>query len=191
MSLNLETLGFTKEELQERVVERICEQLLSGVGYDPDSDMEFTTASQFHRELDERIKARIDETINAIADREVLPNVAAYIENLTLQETNQWGESKGKSVTFVEYLVQRAQAYMQEQVDWHGKPKGTDGYSWTGKQTRITHLIHEHLHHSIETAMKDSMRIATGEIARGLHETTRQKLNEIAAGLNVQVQIKS
>lgn len=192
MSLDLETLGFTKEELQERVVERICEQVLSGVGYDPDSDAEFTTASQFHRELDKRIKEQINTTINAIAEREVLPNVSAYIESLTLQETNSWGEKRGESVSFTEYLVQRAQAYMREEVNYQGKSKAeADGYSWSGsKQTRVTHLIHEHLQHSIATAMKDALTVATGEIARGIHETARHKLNEIAANLKVQVATK-
>lgn len=188
MDITLESLGFTKEQLQDRVVDRICEQLLNGVGYDPDSDEEFTTASHFHRQMQGRIKERINETINAIAEREVLPNVAAYVENLTLQETNRWGEKTGEKITFIEYLVKRAEAYMQEKVDYNGKGKEeANGYSWSGTQTRITHLVNSHLHHSIETAMKDSLRVGLGEVAKGIHETARVKLNEIAAGMKVSV----
>lgn len=191
MELNLEILGFTKEELQERVVARICEQLLTGVGYDPYSDEEFTTASQFHRQMQARIKETINGTIDSIAEREVLPNVASYIENLTLQTTNEWGEKKGAPVTFTEYLVKRAQAYMQEKVDYNGKGKEeSGGYSWSGTQTRITYLVNSHLHNSIEVAMKDSLRVGLGEVAKGIHETARLKLNEIAAGMKVQVTTK-
>jgi hypothetical protein len=191
MNLDLQALGFTQQELQERVIERLCEQLLTDRGIDPFNEDETTVASQFRKQLDDRIKQTINDTINAIAEREVLPNVSAYVENLTLQQTNQWGEKRGTPVSFTEYLVQRAQAYMQEQVDTDGKSKDESGSSyWGGKQTRITHLVHKHLHYEIETAMKEAMKIATGEIARGIHETARNKLNEIAAGLKVQVATK-
>lgn len=190
MSFDLESLGITKEELQERVVERVADQLLTGVGYDHNSDMEYTTASQFQREMDKLIKARIEATINAIAEREVLPNVASYIENLTLQHTNTWGEKQGAPISFIEYLIKRANEYLQEKVNYQGQGKDeANGYSWSGTQTRITHLVNSHLHHSIETAMKQAMAQATGEVAKGIHETTRLKLNEIAGKLKLEVKV--
>ncbi|WP_373379864.1 hypothetical protein [Cupriavidus nantongensis] len=192
MNFDLQSLGFTKDELQDRIVERICEQLLTTIDYDPHSETEQPVASRFQQAIKDMVKKRIDETISALAEQYVLPNVAQYIEQLTLQQTNQWGEKQGAPVTFIEYLVKRAQSYMQEEVNHDGKSKAeSDHYSWHGaKQSRITFLIERHLHHSIETAMKDSLKIATGEIARGLHETTRIKLNEIAAGMKVAVSTK-
>lgn len=191
MSIDLKALGFTQEELQDRVVESIVGQLMTDRVYDPDSDHEYPRHSQFREELKKRVKQRIDEKIDELAQKFVLPNVAEYIENLTLQETNRWGEKTGEPVTFIEYLVGRAQAYMQEMVNYEGKSKEEAGpYSWNGKQTRITHLINSHLHYSIETAMKDAMKVATGEIAKGIHETAKIKLNEIAAGLKTTVTVK-
>lgn len=191
MNIDLQALGFTQEELQERVVERICEQLLTSIDYDPDSGDEYPVASRFQQAVKDMVKKRVDDTINALAERYLLPNVAQYIETLTLQQTNQWGEAKGAPVSFTEYLVQRAQAYMQEEVDNYGKTKAEAGGSWYGtKQTRITFLINQHLHTSIETAMKDSLKIGMGELAKGLHETTRHKLNEIAASMKVSVTTK-
>lgn len=192
MSIDFQALGFTQEELQERVIARLCEQLLTGMDYDPDTGDDFPVASQFRRGVDERVKKQINDTINAIAEREVLPNVASYIESLTLQETTTWGEKKGAPVTFTEYLVARAQAYMQEEVSHDGKGKSeASGYSWSSsKQTRIAYLIHQHLQYSISTAMKDALTVATGEIAKGIHETARHKLNEIAASLKVNVTTK-
>ena len=71
MSIDLATLGFTKDELQERVVERICEQLLTSVDYDPDSGDEYPVSSTFQREIEKRIKEtlgigpRVDEPAGA------------------------------------------------------------------------------------------------------------------------------
>lgn len=189
MNFDLAALGFTKEELQNRVIDQIVESVMYGRYADEDGDETFRD-SRFKQELDRRVQARIDDTINALAEKHILPNVSQYIEGLTLQQTNQWGEKKGAPVTFVEYLVQRAQAYMQEEVNSSGKTRAEDSYGWSGRQTRISYLIHEHLHLSIDTAMKESMKIATGEIARGLHETTRIKLNEIAANMKVAVSTK-
>ncbi|WP_414553237.1 hypothetical protein [Stenotrophomonas forensis] len=187
MDITLESLGFTKEELQERVIARICAKLLEGVGYDED-DNEFTTASQFQRQMQARVREQIETTINTIAEREVLPNVATYIENLTLQETNRWGEKTGEKVTFIEYLTRRAEAYMQEKVNFDGKTKDeADSYSWSGTQTRITHLVHQHLHYSIDSAMKDALKIANSAIATGIQETVKTKLAEISTTLKVGV----
>lgn len=190
MSLDIEALGFTREELQERVVQRICTELLESIGYDEYGD-ESPASSSFKKEIDKRIKQQIEATINAIAEKHVLPNVAQYIENLTLTETNKWGESKKEPVTFVEYLVGRAEAYMQETVDYNGKSKAENsGYSFNGTQTRITHLVHQHLHYSIETAMKNALSVANSAIAKGIAETAKTKLEEIVSGLKVQVTTK-
>lgn len=191
MNLDLASLGFTKEELQERVIDRICQNILATMEYDPESDSEYPIASKFQQAIKQRVEQKVNETISALAEKHVLPNVAQYIETLTIQQTNQWGEKRGEPVTFIEYLTQRAQDYMQEKVDWDGKSKAErSGYSWEGKQTRITHLINSHLHFSIESAMKDALKVATGEIAKGIHETARVKLNEIAASLKVSVTTK-
>lgn len=189
MSFDIESLGFSKEELQERVVDRICSQLLESIGFDEDGD-EFTVSSSFKRLIDQRIKQQIDETINAIAEKHILPNVTGYIEALTLQETNRWGEAKKEPVTFVEYLAGRAEAYLQEKVDFQGKAKEeSGGYSFNGAQTRITYLVNQHLQYSIETAMKGAMKIATSGIAKGIEETVKVKLAEVQEKLKVEVKV--
>lgn len=191
MNFDIESLGFTKEELQERVIERIVDSVMTSHSYDPDADREFKIESQFVRELQKRITQQINDSINALAEKHVLPNVASYVENLTLQQTNSWGEKQGSPVTFIEYLTKRAEAYMQEKVNYEGKSKEENGaYSWSGTQTRITHLVEKHLHYSIESAMKDALKVATSEVAKGIHETARLKLNEIAAGMKVSVTTK-
>lgn len=96
-SIDLDAIGITAEELQERVVDRIAERALG--------DDDFSPGSPLKRQIDKEIQERIDLAVTEIADKHILPNVSEYIETLTLQETNKWGEKKGEPITFVEYLV--------------------------------------------------------------------------------------
>lgn len=190
MNITLDSLGISKEAIEAKLIEHLAEQLLTEIHYDHDDDSEYRAKSDLARKLDGVIKKHIDDTINALAQKHVLPNVSGYIENLTLQTTNQWGEKKGAPVTFIEYLTQRAEAYMQEKVNFEGKSKEeNNGYSWSGTQTRITHLVNQHLHYSIETAMKNSLAIATSGIATGLQETVKVKLAEVSQKLKVEVKV--
>jgi hypothetical protein len=186
MTIDIESLGFTKAELQKRLIDQLCERVLSRVSCDEDGE-EVHNDSEFKRALDKAIKARIDETINAIAEKHVLPNVSTYIENLSLQETTKWGAAKGAPVSFTEYLVKRAEDYMLEKVDYEGKCKNESHNSsfWNGTQTRLTHLVHKHLHYSIESAMKNALSIANSAIAQGIQETVKIKLAEISKHLAV------
>lgn len=188
MNVTLESLGISKDAVEQKLVEHLAEQLLTEIQYDYDDDSEYRAKSSLAKKLDALVKQHIDTTINALAEKHILPNVASYIENLTLQTTNQWGEKKGSPVTFIEYLTQRAEDYMQEKVNFEGKAKSESGvYSWSGTQTRITHLVHQHLHYSIENAMKDALKVATSSIATGLQETVKVKLAEVAQTLKVEV----
>lgn len=189
-SLTIEALGLTKDELAERIVDRAAAQLLETVYVDDDGE-ENSKCSDFHRQMKDRIKARIDHSIDEIAARNVLPNVASYIEGLCLQETNKWGEKVGSPVTFTEYLVGRAEAYLTETVNYEGKTKGeSGGFSWSGTQTRLTHLIHKHLHFGVEAAMKEAVKNANAVIVGGLEQAVRIKLHEIASALKVEVKTK-
>lgn len=188
MNITLESLGLSKDAIEQKLIEHLAEQLLTEIQYDYDDDSEYRARSVLAKKLDALVKQHIDATINVLAEKHVLPNVTSYIESLTLQTTNQWGEKKGQPVTFIEYLTQRAEDYMQEKVNYEGKSKAeSGGYSWSGTQTRITHLVHQHLHYSIESAMKQALQIATSGIATGLQETVKTKLAEVSQKLKVEV----
>jgi hypothetical protein len=190
MKFDIESLGFSQEELQERVISKICETLLSSIEYDPEDGEEYPVASKFKNAIEARIKKQVDETINALAEKYVLPNVSAYIETLTLQQTNQWGEKQHVPVTFIEYLVKRAENYLQEKVSYDGKTKEeSGGYSWNGTQTRVTHLIHVHLQHSIKIAMESALKVANNAIAGGIESAVKIKLGEITEKLKVEVKV--
>lgn len=188
-AISFEALGLTKEDLQERVIDRICERALETLSFDEDGEGH-AVPSKMSRQIDERIKEHIAATINALAEKHVLPNVSQYIENLTLQETSKWGEKVGKPVTFLEYLIQRAEAYIQEPVNYVGKTKAEEGYRWSASQTRITYLVNKHLQYSIETAMNEALKTANSAIIGGIDAALKIKLQELADKMKIVVQGK-
>lgn len=189
-AISLEALGLSQESLADRLVDKLADGLLSSLEYDEDG-YTFRGESPFANKLNKMVRERLNEIVEDLGNKHVLPVVSEMVEGLVLQETNKWGEKVGNPVTFKEYLVQRADVYMTEKVNYEGKTKDqAGGYSFNGKQTRVSHMIDKHLHYEIERAMKEAMALATGSIARGLHETVRTKINEVCAGLKVEVKTK-
>ncbi len=186
-SLTLESLGLTKEEITERVVDRIVDQMLYCEQHDGEGESYKAERRDFTKAINDHVKARIDAGVEEIAAKHVLPNMQEYIQNVTLQATNEWGTAKGEPLTFIEYLVERAEAYMTEGVDYDGKTQGAGYGSWKKAQTRIAHMVDKYLHYSIETAMKNALQVANNAIAEGIQETVKIKLGEIQEQLKVKV----
>lgn len=192
-AITIEALGLTKDELTERIVRRAVDEMLSRtvVGYDEDGDdVVDEVPTQLANQIKAMVKDRIDAKITEIAEGHVLPRVSEYVENAVLQKTNAWGEKIGEPITFVEYMTQRADEYMRETVNYDGKSKKEAGdYSFNGKQSRVTHLIERHLHHSIETGVKNALQSVNTTIGAALAETVKLKLQEAAASLKVKTEI--
>lgn len=188
--LTLESLGLDHEKLAEKLVDRLAQNMLTSIGYDENGDDWFGT-SPFANKLNNMVKARLDKVVNELADKHVLPRVEEMVEGLVLQQTNQWGEKVGKPVTFIEYLTQRAEAWMREEVDYEGKEKGqSGGFSWNKRGTRVAYLIDKHLQHSIERAMVAAVSEAHKTIVGGLKEAVDIKLGQISVQLKTEVKPK-
>ena len=187
----LQALGITPAELIDRIVAKATEELLSNEAYDEEGDPVGRGATDLARRIEKNVQAHVDAKIQALADEHVLPNVSTYIEGLTLQETNRWGERTGEKLTFIEYLVQRADAYMREEVNYEGKAKSeANGYSWSKSTTRVAFMVNKHLHYSIEKAMTQALSHANSSIAKGLEEAVKVALTNATAGLKVAVENK-
>lgn len=187
--IDLEMLGLTKEELQARVIDGICSRLLEEIV--PDSeDGERQQATRLENQLEKIIKERTDEAVATIADKYIIPNATQYLETLCLQETNKWGEKRGEKLSFIEYLVKRAEAYLTEEVNYEGKIKGQNSYSWSKSGTRVSYLVNQHLQYSIETAMKQAVAGANQVIVGGLEQAVKIKLEEVAQKLKVEVKTR-
>lgn len=192
MSIDLQALGFTQEELQDRVIDQIVERVLTGAYFDEDGD-EVLRSSKFAGELNKRIKSMIDAKVDAIANEHVLPGVHSYIENITLQKTTSWGEKEGKPFTFIEYLIHRAEVFMKEDVDGEGRTAAEcsqRSHSFYKRGTRVVQMIDKHLSDSIKTAMEKALADANSQIANGITHAVKTNLNEILGKLKVAVTTK-
>jgi hypothetical protein len=198
MELNLEALGITKEEVQNRVIDRLVEHALDDSYLDWDDESgdepsERKRPSKFAAKLHDKVQERVDAAVAEIAEKHILPNAAQYIENVTFQPTNRWGEKQEKAKTFREYLAERAENYLTEPVDFDGQTEAErrrNGASFSKAQTRITSMVHKHLHYEIERIMKEAVQTANSAIAKGIQESVKIKLEEIVSGLKVSVQTK-
>jgi hypothetical protein len=185
----LEALGFTKEEVFQRVVDTIVRDLTQSRYEDEDGDHYFGE-SEFKRGVDKAVRKAIDAKVTAVADTHITPRVSELIDNVTLQQTNSWGEKTGSPVTFTEYLVQRAEAYMVEPLSFDGKTKGeSSSYGWSAKTTRVAYMVDRHLHYSIDTAMKKALADANTTIAKGLNDAVTTAIKNIT--VQVKTEVKS
>jgi hypothetical protein len=188
MSDLLQTLGLSQEELQERVIDKICESFLSTTGFDEDGSYEMP--SNMQRILKDHITKNIKEQVERLGNIHVIPKINDYVENLVITKTNSYGEKSGETMTFIEYLVKAAEDYMIEPVNHTGKAKHEDSYSWHKSTTRIAYMVDKHLQYSIETAMKQALQTANSAIANGINEAVKIKLNEVVNGIKVSVATK-
>lgn len=186
----LKEFGFTKDEIEQKVVEQIADQLLTEYAYDSETGANEPHDTRLTQKFHDIVKKHVDRQLNKLAEEYIVPHVRELIEGVSLQATNQWGEKVGSPKTFVEYLTESAQNYLSQPVDYQGKPTERSSYS-RDTQTRLTHLVHEHLHYSIESAMKDAVEQVKKTIGPALQETCKLKLGEIASSLKVSLTTKS
>lgn len=188
--INLEQLGFSKDEVLDRIVDGCVEGILKTTYYDEDGDPVKRESAILGR-IVKKITEQVDKAVGEVVEIHILPNARQYVESICLQETNRWGEKKGNSVTFVEYLVKKAEEYLTEDVDSNGKnQKESQSSYWCKSQSRISHLVHSHLHYRIETAMQQAVKGVNEAFVGGLESTVRIKLEEILAKMKVNVVTK-
>lgn len=186
MTIDLEALGFTQEELQEKVIDKICKSILTEYEYSPE-DGDWFEDSRVAKKLKAHIKERVDVAIERIAMQHIYPNVDTLIENVTLQKTTKWGESVGDPMTFKEYLTQRANQYLVEEVDMSGNAKSKGSFSGGKSQTRITYLIDQHLGLSIQSALKSALANLEEKLTGGIQGTIKLQLEELAKTIKIVV----
>lgn len=175
-TMSLKAIGLSEKDVLETLTDKLVHELFE--------------ESSFENKLQAMVQKAIDQAVDKIAKANLNPRVEDMVSKVCLQDTNRWGEVIGKKLTFTEYLVARAEKYLTEEVDYEGRPKNADSYGWKAYQTRMTHMIHKHLHYNIENSMKDAVNIVNKSLVPSLEEAVKIKLEEIAKGLKMNVEIK-
>jgi hypothetical protein len=191
MEFTCEQIGLTQDELQERVVIGLVERILGARADAPVWDDRCGVRQTVLSEARERVQMVIEAEVAKICEAEITPKVEDLIEGFILQKTNQWGEKTGEPVTFTEFIVQRAEAWITEKVSHDGKSKAEAGaYSWSASTTRIAYMIDKHLQYHIETAMSSALADANSQIAEGILQAVKVKLDTLVLSLNPKVEKK-
>ena len=192
--MELKELGLTQEQIFEAVVNKISSELLQkpikGIDEDTGEEYDDYESTVYCQQLRKQIKAKIDTTIEVIIDKIVLPNAEQRINDIVLQPTSRWGEPKGEPLTFVDYLTKRAEEFMLEEVNYEGKTKGQDSFSWHKKGTRIAYMIDKYLYYHIENWAKTALVEANKTLVDGLQKTVEIKLQEVLTKLKFGVSTK-
>lgn len=187
---SLEALGITKEDLAERIVDQAVQTLLSSTGFDPENETETSYASKFKREIEARIQKAVDQKIGALAAEHLIPRIGEMIEKANLLQTNQYGEKKGPSMTFIEYIASRAQAYMSENVDYHGKSKAEgDSYNWKSEGPRLTVLMRSYIRETLEKHAKNAIKDVNAVIAKNIEKAALDAITAAATAIKVSVSV--
>lgn len=190
----LEALGLNVESLGDRIVDQAVHSLLFSSGFYPDDDEEVTYASRFQDEIGKQIKKAVDEKICALAEVHLVPRVGELIEQADMRITNQYGEPKSAPMTFKEYLAHRAENYMSEDVDHHGRSKAEanargDGYNWRSEGPRLTVLMKLYIKDAMEKAAKAAVTDVNKEIAKMMSKAAREAIAKAAESVKVAVTV--
>ena len=186
--ITVEQLGLTEDELRDRVVAKLVENLMSQKYSDEDGN-DADGDSPFARNIRDLVLRAANVKVEALFEANVTPKVNELISGLVIQKTNSYGEPKGEPTTFVEYLIKRVEEYITETVNYSGKSRSQDSYNWAGSQTRIAWMIDQHLQYSIKTALDRSLADLNSAMAKGLAETVKLQLAEALKRLKVDVKV--
>lgn len=189
----LKDLGLSEDQIIDKVVGQIADQMLYGKIGDLDyDDVDSGGSTQFREAVDSLLRKRINQAVEDVAKKHTLPKMTEYIESVCLQKTNSWGEKIGEPQTFIEYLTERADTFLSEPVNYEGKTKAESrgSMSWSKKGTRVEYMIDRHLQYSISTALEKAVSAANESIIGGLKEAVNIKLGQISVDLKTTVKSK-
>lgn len=207
-TIDLATLGITKDEIIQRIVDRAAEAVLhlnpapiiegGDVDEGDTGDANYTGATlMVISQLETLAVAAANKRVDEIAARDVVPLVLKRIDTLVVQRTNELGETKGQPQTFTEYLVARADAWLQERVqrdsgeDRQAYNKRTGGY-WNERETipRIEFLIGRHMSRQIEMAMRDAINKLDKSLVNALQTELKRTFDAFGKTVELSLQRK-
>jgi len=183
-------LGFTKEELEEKLLARLVREVLTGISYD-DEDGEYEVDSTFAKKVNALVKTEVDSGIERMAQKHLYPRINEQINTIVLAETNRWGErTKREEVTFAEYITNKADAWLIEPIDSSGKTQAEAGSYFRAETTRLAKLVEASIDSTVrkecaalaaqfkdsfETSIADAVKIKLRELQGGMTLTLGKK----------------
>jgi len=177
--INLEMLGLTQQEFQDRVIESVSGNLMTFISVDQDG--EWSGDSAFHKSLRKYLDDEITRQVIDFCEKEVGPKIAQRVDELTFPQTNSWGEKKKEPLSFREMVMQKAEKYLHEKVDHNGRRDGS------GKVTRMLWMIDKHLGFTLGAAIKDAMKNSDDKLSKAIIEAVESSLKDVTGKIGVAI----
>jgi hypothetical protein len=165
----LKDLGITRKDVLDKLVDRLQEAFMP---MDADGD-----GSGFEAELHKEMTQRIEEGVRKALCDFTAPAIAEYCRKFVLNPTSEWGEKKGDSLTFVDYLVKSGRDFLEQPVDPWGKPANT--YGSDKKKTRLAFLATEALSDEIRKAAESYLKNQREILNKAMADALMAKAGEI------------
>ena len=165
-------LGIDREEILDRLVDRMINLILEGNGIHGFTEGLFK--SRFEAILERQVDYHLQQTYEK--------PLQEFLKDFVIQPTNAYGESRGEKRTFTEAVISFGKEWLFEKVDTSGRKASSQGIA------RITHLIHSNIREMLFEAVKPLITEMNEHIAEGLSaivtEVTQKITRDIRATLH-------
>ena len=188
MDFNCEMLGISQEEMQNRVVNAIAEKLMSKTimtQWDENEDQEKIVNTKFAKAVIDKINEHFKNKVDELFNEQIAGKIDNLLTNYIIKETNQLGESLGKERTVTEFIIERFNVFIKEQVDSKGNPKRKNDCYFKPQGTRLTVAVDtyfkDHLEKAMKTILKNTDKTLIEEVTESFRKiiSTQLKRTEI------------
>lgn len=161
----LQQIGITKEEILDRLADRILSDGLSEEGFE-----------HAKRKVLEGYKSGIEKAIN-----HVISEACAEALTMEFQPVNMWGEKTGAPTTVRDLFVKKCQDWWNQKVDSSGNPT-TDSYG--NKKTMVQHhaemavkeIVSRQMNAELSTVVASAKAALAASIGQYIQENVAKKL---------------
>lgn len=188
-TLTCEDFGLTQEQMLERLIDTMADRLF-GEAIDRDLDDEeyqVSNRQQVITALNTRIKEEIDKQVNAIFDQHILGKIDELLTKLVIPQTNKYGEPKREPLTLIEYITEKSEAWLEEPVNWKGKSKKEEAYSWSKDTTRLMYAVNKNLEDVLNRVVNDGAKEVQGAFAEQVKNAVADAVTRLTLSVKTDV----
>lgn len=179
MTIPLEALGFSREEIQNKIVDAAVEDLLSGVSVDDEGNAH-RMASRLRESFNTELTQRIADTVSNLVSTLVTPE---YIRATTFPRYSKYGEKKGDPLTFKEFVEQCVSKILDAKVDDSGKILEPGSYGYDRGKHFMSGLVEKAVERELREAIQKGLINIQQEVTNALKAAATEIITKITASI--------
>jgi len=173
--MDLKELGFTQEELQQKVVETIVHDLMKQKNYDYDEDCACLGDSAFSRKLSSMMDDKIEESMRAMFEQKASGEIKVMIDEFIINHTDKCGEKINESESLSQFIVKKAESILNERVKFNGVK--SDSYNSRDTTTRLEYMFNKAFDGKVSKLIDESVDHIKQTIENSLEESIQQRIS--------------